>query len=120
MLNTGIFLDLLKITKVVPVYKKDDETQFNNYRPISLLGAISKIFEKVIFIQTYELFQKGNFSMVSQYGFRNGLAALEIVDRIITEMDKNETPINRYLDLSKAFDTLDHNILYTKNGILWN
>ncbi len=125
MLNTGIFPDLLKIAKVVPVYKKDNETQFNNYRhkllptKISLLPAISKIFEKVIFIQTCEFFQKRKLFYGSKYGFRNGLftelAALEIVDRIITEMDKNETPINIYFALSKAFDTLDHNILLAKN-----
>ncbi len=118
MLNTGIFPDLLKIAKISPIYKKDDETVFSNYRPISLLPSISKIFEKVIFTQTYDFFQKEKLFYHSQYGFRNEhsteFAAMEIVDRIMTEMDKNETPINIYLDLSKAFDTLDHQILLKK------
>ncbi len=52
MLNTGIFPDLLKIAKISPIYKKDDEIQFSNYRPISLPPAISKIFENVISTQT--------------------------------------------------------------------
>ncbi len=86
-----IFPDLLKIAKVTPVHKKDDETNFSNYRPISLLPAISKIFEKVIFIQTYDFFNKEKRFYSSQYGFRSEhsieFAALEIVDRLITDMD---------------------------------
>ncbi len=117
-METGIFPDLLKIAKITPIYKKDDEIEFSNYRPISLLPAISKIFEKVISTQTYEYFTKQKLFYKSQYGFRNEhsteYAALEIVDRLMTEMDRNETPINIYLDLSKAFDTLDHNILTQK------
>ncbi len=83
-----------------------------------MLPAISKTFEKVVFTQTYNVFLKEKLSYHSQYGFRNEhlteFAAMEIVDRIMTEMDKNETPINIYLDLSKAFDTLDHQILLNK------
>ncbi len=118
MINTGIFPDLLKIAKISPIYKKDDETEFSNYRPISLLPAISNIFEKVISTQTYKYFTKQKLFYKSQYGFRNEhsteYATLEIVDRLMTEMDKNETLINIYLDRSKAFDTLDHNILIQK------
>ncbi len=58
MLNTGIFPHKLKIAKIIPIYKKDDETIFTNYRPISLLPTISKIFEKVIFKQIYSFFQE--------------------------------------------------------------
>ncbi len=118
MLNSETFPDLLKVAKVTPIYKKDDEMEFSNYRPISLLPAISKIFEKVIFNQTYEYFTKQKFFYKSQNGFRNEhsteYATLEIIDRIMIEMDKNETPINIYLDLSKALDTLYHNILLQK------
>ncbi len=107
-----------KNCKVTPIYKKDDEVEFSNYRPISLLPAISKIFEKVIFTQTYEYFTNQKLFYKGQYDFRNEhsteYAALEIVDRLMTEMDKNETPINIYLDLLKAFHTLDHNILTQK------
>ncbi len=53
MLNSGTFPNKLKIAKIVPIHKKDDETLFANYRSISLLPAISKIFEKVIFKQLY-------------------------------------------------------------------
>ncbi len=118
MLNTGIFPDKLKIAKIAPAHKKDDETLFTNYRPISLLPAISKIFEKVIFKQLYDFFQLNKLFYNSQYGFRTEhsteYAALELIDRVLVEMDKNDMPINIFLDLSKAFDTLDHNILLHK------
>ncbi len=114
-LSTGIFPDKLKIAKVTPVYKKVDKSQFTNYQPISLLPVISKIFERIIYNQVYNFFIKQKPFYASQYGFRTKhsteLAALEIVDRLITQMDNNQTLINIYLDLSKAFDTIDHNIL---------
>lgn len=117
-LNSGIFPEKLKIAKVIPLYKKDDVNIFTNYRPISLLVAISKIFERVIFNQLYAYFQKYKLFYSSQYGFRSGhsteFACLELVDRIIQEMDRGKIPICIFLDLSKAFDTLDHTILLTK------
>ena len=118
MFNTGIFPESLKIAKVKPLFKKNDNHTISNYRPISLLPSISKVFEKIIYQQTYSYFQKNNLFNSSQYGFRVGhsteLAAIEIVDRVIQNLDNNETPINTYLDLSKAFDTLDHSILLHK------
>ncbi len=85
------------------IIKKDDKIKFSNYRPISILPAISKTFEKVISTQTYEYFTKQELFYKSQYWFRNEhsteYATLEIVDRLMTEMDKNEMPINIYLDL---------------------
>ncbi len=59
-----------KISKVIPIYKKDDEKLFTNYRPISLLASISKIFEKVIFNQTYKYLQNQKRFFNRQYGFR--------------------------------------------------
>ena len=118
ILNTGLFPDKLKIARVKPLYKKDDDHLFNNYRPISLLPAISKIFEKVIFIQLYAYFANNKLFFSSQYGFRSEhsteFAALELVDRIIQQLDQKEIPFSIFLDLSKAFDTLDHNILLEK------
>ncbi len=58
MLNTGIFPDKLKIAKISPTHKKGDEILFTNYMPISLLPAISKMFEKVIFKQLFQFFQE--------------------------------------------------------------
>ena len=115
---TGIFPDKLKIAKVVPIYKSEDENIFNNYRPISILPALSKVFEKIIFNQTYSYFDDHNLFFGNQYGLRNKhsteLAVLEVIDRITNQLDKGQTPINIYLDLSKAFDTLDHDILINK------
>ena len=117
-LATGIFPDKLKIAKVVPIYKSEDENIFNNYRPISILPALSKVFEKIIFNQTYSYFDDHNLFFGNQYGFRKKhsteLAVLEVIDRITNQLDKGQTPMNIYLDLSKAFDTLDHDILINK------
>ena len=111
-LLSGIFPDQLKIAKVIPIYKKDDPAIFGNYRPISILPAISKIFEKVMFNQLYAHFEVNKLYYKSQYGFRRNhsteFAALELIDRILLDMDKDEIPFAIFMDLSKAFDTLDH------------
>ena len=117
-LCTGIFPNSLKIAKIMPVFKKDDPHIADNYRPISLLPSISKVFEKVAYIQVYDYFMEKKLLYNSQYGFRKmhstELAALEITDKIILHLDQGKLPLAIYLDLSKAFDTIDHSILLYK------
>ncbi len=98
---------------MVPIHKKDDETPFTNYTPISLLPSISKLFKKeVIFNQLYQHFKINILFYNAQYGFRNKnsteFAAYELIDRIIQDLDKNSTPISIFLDLS------NHSILQDK------
>ena len=100
----------------VLIHKKNMDNVFSNYRPISVLPIVS--FERVIHNQLYKYFIELNQFFDSQYGFRcehsTELAALEIVDRLIVEMDNKEIPLNVYLDLLKGFDKLDHQIFLEK------
>ena len=117
-LCTGIFPHRLKIAKVIPLFKKNDPHIFDNYRPISLLSSISKTFEKVDFNQVYEYFTNNELFYNSQYGFRKlhstEYASLELVDRISQYLDNGKLTVTVYLDLSKAFDTINHEILLKK------
>ena len=117
-LSTGIFPDSLKIAKITPIFKKENPHIADNYRPISLLPSISKVFEKIVYIQVYDYFVDNNLLYKSQYGFRQyhstEYAALEITDKISTQLDQGKLPLAIYLDLSKAFDTIDHSILLNK------
>ena len=114
----GQFPNELKLAKVTPVYKKDNVHHFDNYRPVSVLSSVSKVFEKVIFNQIYKYFYDNNLFHGSQYGYRSNhsteLATLEFLDRIMIEMDIDKTPISILLDSSKAFDKIDHDILLFK------
>ena len=117
-LNTGIFPDNLKQAKIIPIFKKEDNHIIENYRPISILPSISKIIERVVHNQIYTYFTQNNIFSDSQYGFRQyhstEHAVLEVVDRAVSELDMGSSAVAIFLDLSKAFDTLNHDILITK------
>ena len=118
----GIFPEKLKIAKIKPLHKKCDKCCFNNYRPISILPTISKVFERVMYTQLYNYFNVNNVLTEQQYGFRSKhsieLASIKLVDYIIKEMDDlkaTKTPTTVYLDLSTAFDTLNYDIFFSKS-----
>ena len=117
-IKTGIYPDKLKVAKVVPIFQKEDKLQLKNYRLISVLHVISKIFENVMLTQLVEYFTTNNLLSSQQYGFRSNrstdLAALELMDRNIKNMNDNLWPAKIYLDFSKAFDSLKHIILLSK------
>ena len=100
-LRSGCFPYQLKLSKVRPVYKSSDTKMFNNYRPISLLPSMSKIFEYVIFHQTMAYFNDNKLLCSNQFGFRpkrsTELAALKLTKHLISELDKNNSPTNIYI-----------------------
>ena len=117
-MQQGIFPTSMKIAKVIPIYKKDNKSHFINYRPISLLPGFSKILEKLIHIRLFKYLTKNNILALNQYGFQPNMstefAILELQDRIIKAIAKKEYCLGFFVDLSKAFDTLNHNLLVSK------
>jgi len=117
-LSTGVFPSALKIAKVIPVFKKDDPHVFSNYRPISLLPCFSKILERLIYNRLENFLSRFHILHDNQYGFRKHhsteLALLDIYNKISSSLDLNYHTIGIFLDLSKAFDTIDHDILLSK------
>ena len=100
-LSSGIFPNKLKIAKVIPIFKKDDAHLLNNYRPISLLPTISKVFEKVVQEQLTESLNVNKLLYTSQYGFRKAhsteTATLELIDTLLQTLDKKDIPITIFL-----------------------
>ena len=108
------------------MYKKGEKNHLNNYRPIFILPTISKVFEHLIFGQIYNYFNTNSLLCEQQYGFRSGhsteFVTIKLVDHIIQNMDNTritKTPVTVFLDLSKAFDNLNFDILLHKTTILW-
>ena len=109
----------MKHAKVTPIYKTDDKLLVNNYRPISILPVFSKILEKLMHKRLMSFFiDKYNLICDNQYGFREKhstyMAVLNILEQISAEMDKKKYSLGIFLDLSKAFDTIDHSRLLKK------
>jgi len=117
-LASGYFPSELKTAKVIPIYKGGDQKCLSNYRPVSVLNSLSKVFEKSFYNQLSAHLAENQILHNFQFGFRPGHStnfALSVLSDKITEaLDNNETIIGLFLDFSKAFDTVDHNILLSK------
>ena len=117
-LSTGIFPDILKITKVVAIHKGGSTQELNNFRPISLLSIFDKIIEKLIHKRVYEFFEDHNILYELQFGFRKkmstGHSLVEITEEIKESIDNGKFGCGIFIDLKKAFDTVNHQILLTK------
>ena len=100
------------------MYKNDDETEPGNYRPISLLSIFNRIFEKLMYHRLKSYLGKNDILFKSQYGFRENHstqhAIIDIVNVIQNNMDQKRFTCGIFLDLKKAFDTVDHLILLQK------
>ncbi len=117
-LSTGIFPRQMKTAKVIPIFKNGDRHQFSNYRPISLLSQFSKILEKLFVVRLDKFIEKHNLLSDHQYGFRanrsTSLAVMKLVEQISMATDNKEYTVGVFIDLSKAFDTIDHQLLLKK------
>ena len=117
-IETGTYLDAFKTAEVIPVYKSGDKFTCSNFRPISLISPSSKIFEKCIYKQLYHYFTSRDILYKHQHGFRENhsteLAVSQMCDSIIENLENKNTTCAIFLDLAKAFDTVNHQILLSK------
>ena len=116
--KTGIFPDLLKISKINPIHKKDSKLVISNYRPISLLSNLNKIIEKLMFKRLYSFMEQHKCIYDLQFGFRKNHstnhALISIVEKIQEAIKDDKIAIGIFIDLQKAFDTVNHSILLEK------
>ncbi len=114
--NKGVFPNSLKIAKIVPIYKSGDKKDIRNYRPVSLLPVFSKIFEKLMLSRLLCFFNKHNILHDNQHGSKAkySTALADVLNYVTTMWDKKLLTIALFIDVSKAFDSLDHYILLSK------
>ena len=114
----GVFPERLKSAEVIPVYKKDSRLAYDNYRPISLLSNLDRIFEKMISPRIYTFLNNNNVIFPKQFGFRSkhstAHAILNMSQTISDYLDAGQFGCGVFVDLRKAFDTVDHKILLKK------
>lgn len=117
-INQGIFPDQLKISKIIPVHKKLSKSDVNNYRPIALPPILSKIFEKLIKVQLMTHLNTNKLLNGRQFGYQKGVGTSDAIDTMIDDITRrlNEKlkVAGIFLDLSSAFDTIDHDVLINK------
>lgn len=117
-LMNGEFPQELKIARVIPLFKSNDPMTFSNYRPVSVLPLFSKILERLMYTRLLSFMNTYNLLYPCQFGFRLGhspeLAMTLLIDKISNALENGDYVLGLFLDFSKAFDTVDHNILFSK------
>ena len=117
-INDGYFPVELKIGCITPIFKNGNKELINNYRPVCSLSPFSKIIEKVVYNRMISFIDKNNIFSSTQFGFRKGMstetALIDYINRVHSGLNNNYYTISVLMDLSKAFDLMDHNILKNK------
>ncbi len=117
---SGTVPDSMKLAKVIPIFKSGNKKLFNNYRPISLLPAFSKLLEKTVAIRLMSFLENFNILYEHQYGFRKKHSTIHPIMHLLkyisnsSDKPSKDVTLGLFLDLSKAFDTIDHNTLISK------
>ena len=116
--TTGIFPSALKVANIIPIHKKVDKLDCNNYQHISLLSNISKIFEKMMHIQLTSFLNKNKVLSSFQFGFgkkhSTNHALISLTEMIRLALDNDQFVCGVFINLQKAFDTVDHKILLSE------
>ncbi len=118
VMEKGIHPDKLKYSQISPIFKKGQKTDINNYRPISVLSNLSKVFEKIINFRLVNYFESNNIFYNKQFGFRKNVstnsALIQFINEITDALDKSHATAGVFCDLSKAFDCVNHSVLVSK------
>ena len=117
-IQSGIFLDELKIASVTPIFKGGENWNLRNYRPLSVLACFSKILERIMYNCLYKYLTDNNILYKKQFGFQTEhsteQAIIQLVDQINSNFEKDQYTLGVFIDLSKAFGTVDHKILIAR------
>ena len=117
-IENGFFPDEMKLAKIIPLHKSGDTMNISNYRPVSVLPIFSKILERIMYNRLINFINKNEILYKYQFGFRSNhsanMALITLVDKIMSALDNGNIVIGLFLDLKKAFDTVNHRILIDK------
>jgi len=117
-LSTGIFPNVFKQTLIIPLFKHGEKQNCSNYRPISLTYTLSKVLEKCIKTRLYDFLEKSKIFSENQFGFRHNkgtsIALQTLISCIHNKLDQGNSTLGIFLDVKKAFDSVDHKILLNK------